>query len=467
MSFMLWTDKTAKEATGGEYKGEGWQASRVEIDSRRVLSSDLFVALKGENFDGHEFVQRAFAAGAVAALVSRIPSGVSGNFIVVSDTQKALEALAQYSRKRTQAKIIGLTGSVGKTSAKEMLKLALAPHGKVFASHGNFNNHIGVPLNLANLPESMDFAVYEMGMNHEGEIAALTKMVRPDIAIVTNVEAVHLEFFKSVEAIADAKAEIFQGLPTNGTAILNADNAQFARLKKSAPKNVIACGSGSNADVRLVDYQSNACGCSIKANVFGKEVSYVLGAIGKHWAITSLFALAIAHALGLDVKKSAEALAGFNEPEGRGKSIRIRVTNGEALLIDDSYNASPASMRAAFAKTDELWQASGRQGRKLAALGDMLELGKESEKLHQSLADDIQKCGFNLVFTVGKHMQALHHALPQAIRGGHAENAPVLLALLQKTLRADDLLLVKGSHGSKMYELAEVLQSMKEKAHAV
>jgi len=461
---ILWTDKTAKEAIGGELKGAGWQASRVEIDSRRVLLGDLFIALKGENFDGHEFVQKAFAAGAVAAIVNKIPSGASGNFIVVSDTQKALEALAHYSRKRTQAKNIGLTGSVGKTSAKEMLKLALAPHGKVFASHGNFNNHIGVPLNLANLPEGMDFAVFEMGMNHEGEIAALTQMVRPDIAIVTNVEAVHLEFFKSVEAIADAKAEIFQGLTANGTAILNADNAQFARLKKSVPKNIIACGSSSNADVRLMDYQSNACGCSIKANVFGKEVSYVLGAIGKHWAMTSLFTLAVAHALGLDAKKSAEALAGFNEPEGRGKSIRIRVADGEALLIDDSYNASPASMRAAFAKTAELWEASGRQGRKLAALGDMLELGKESKKLHQSLADQVQQCGFNLVFTAGKHMQTLHHSLPQALRGGHAENADGLLPLVQKTLRAGDLLLVKGSHGSKMYELAEALQSVKERA---
>jgi UDP-N-acetylmuramoyl-tripeptide--D-alanyl-D-alanine ligase len=459
----LWDDKTAKEATGGELQGARWQASRVEIDSRRVKAGDLFIALKGENFDGHQFVAKAFAAGAVAAVVNKIPSDAAGNFIVVPDTQKALEALAAFSRKRTRAKIIGLTGSVGKTSTKEMLRIALVPHGKVFASHGNFNNHIGAPLNLANLPLDTDFAVFELGMNHAGEIAALTKMVRPDIAIITNVEAVHLEFFASVEAIADAKAEIFAGLTKGGTAILNADNAQFARLKKSAPKNVIACG----VDVTLVKYKSNACGSSITANIFGKEVSYVLGAIGKHWAMTSLFALATVHALGLDIKKSADALAGFCEPEGRGKSIRFGVQDGEALLIDDAYNASPASMRAAFAKVAELWEAAGSEGRKIAALGDMLELGAQSEALHKGLAKELQQCGFDAVFTAGKHMHALHDALPAALRGGHVENAQALLPLLQKFLRANDIVLVKGSHGSKMYELAAALQNIKETAHAV
>lgn len=610
---MIWTDKTAKEATGGELKGTAWQAARVEIDSRRVRPGDLFIALKGENFDGHEFVGKAFAAGAVAAVVARPPleggqnflkeiqggyqklaerkydepvldhakklrqnsteaerilwgyikgkklerykfrrqqpmgpyiadfycaaaklvieldgsqhgeekniaydtertafmekagyrvlrfwnnevlqniadvgdkilealvtppdfskeksalpqgeggsggtialqamadtQGGDGNLLLVQDVQKGLEALAAYSRKRTKAKIIGLTGSVGKTSTKEMLRLALAPHGKVFASHGNFNNHIGAPLNLANLPLDADFAVFEMGMNHAGEISALTQMVRPEVAIITNVEAVHLEFFESVEGIADAKAEIFEGLVKGGTAILNAENAHFARLKKSAPQKMIACGM----DVKLLEYSSNACGSAVKASVFGKEFSYVLGAIGKHWATTSLFALATAHALGLDVKKSAEALAGFSEPEGRGRPIRIRVNGGEALLIDDSYNASPASMRAAFAKTVEYWNAAGKQGRKIAALGDMLELGAETETLHRSLANDLQE--FDAVFTAGKHMRALHEALPQPQRGGHVEKAQGLLPLLQKSLRANDVLLVKGSHGSKMYEL--------------
>jgi UDP-N-acetylmuramoyl-tripeptide--D-alanyl-D-alanine ligase len=454
----LWTDKAVKEATSGELKGAAWQAARVEIDSRRVKAGDLFVALKGENFDGHEFVEKAFAAGAVAALVSKIPAGMAGNVVVVNDTQKALEALGIFSRKRTRAKIIGLTGSVGKTSTKEMLKLALAPHGKVFASHGNFNNHIGVPLNLANLPLDVDFAVFEMGMNHVGEISHLSKMVQPDIAIITNVEAVHLEFFKSVEDIADAKAEIFEGLTKEGTAILNADNAQFTRLRRIAPKKMIACG----VEIKLVGYKSNACGSSIKANVFSKEISYVLGAIGKHWATTSLLTLATVHALGLDVKKSAEALAGFSEPEGRGKPIRVRVANGEVLLIDDSYNASPASMRAAFAKTMEIWEAAGKQGRPLVALGDMLELGTESDVLHRALAADLRK--FAAVFTAGQHMHALHEALPPALRGGHADNAQTLLPLVQKALRAGDVLLVKGSHGSKMYELAAAL-TVKEKAN--
>jgi UDP-N-acetylmuramoyl-tripeptide--D-alanyl-D-alanine ligase len=463
----LWTNTGAVEATGGEAKGGAWNAARVEIDSRRIKPGDLFVALKGDTFDGHEFVQKAFAAGAVAAMVNTIPAGAKGNFVVVPDTQKGLEALAAYNRACTKAKIIGLTGSVGKTSTKEMLKLALEPHGAVFASHGNFNNHIGVPLNLANLPPDADFAVFEMGMNHAGEISQLTKMVRPHIAIITGVDAVHLEFFKSVEAIADAKAEIFEGIEPHGIAILNADNAQFERLKKAAAKHnispIIACGAHRNAQCRLVEYHANACGSSIAAEIFDKEISYVLGSVGKHWAVTSLFALAVAHALRLDESASAQALAAFCEPEGRGQVLRLPMANGELLLIDDSYNASPVSMRAAFAKTAEIWEGAGKQGRKIAALGDMLELGQESEAMHAALAKDLQQCGFDLVFTAGNAMRALHRLYPN---GQHADTAKGLLPILAKTVRAGDVLLIKGSHGSKMYELVAALQ-VKEKAHAV
>jgi UDP-N-acetylmuramoyl-tripeptide--D-alanyl-D-alanine ligase len=455
---ILWTDKTAQEATEGAAQGT-WQALRVEIDSRRVQRGDLFVALKGETFDGHDFVRDAFAKGAVAALVERVPKDISGHFIIVPDVLKGLEHLARFSRRRSRAAIIGLTGSVGKTSTKEMLRLALAPHGKVFASHGNYNNHIGLPLNLANLPPDANFAVFEMGMNHAGEIAALTAIAKPNIAIVTGVDAVHLEFFASVDAIADAKAEIFEGVTPDGIAILNADNAQFSRLKKAATAHklsIVACGD--TAGCRVLEYRAVAAGASVKASIAGKNISYVLGAIGRHWAHTSVLALATVQALELDVEKSASALAAFNEPEGRGQVLHIHIPDGELLLIDDSYNASPVSMRAAFAKTVEVWRGAGGEGRKIAALGDMLELGHETEALHKGLAKDLEEQGFDAVFTAGQHMQALHDALPSTMQCVHAKNVQALKPLLLNTLQHADVVLIKGSHGSKMYELAAALK---------
>lgn len=472
----LWTDKEAQEATGGAAQGGVWQAARVEIDSRRVRPGDLFVALAGDRFDGHDFIKDAFAKGAVAALVSRASDDLKQPLIVVSDTLKGLQQLGGYARKRSRAKVVGITGSVGKTSTKEMIRLALSAHGEIFASHGNYNNHIGVPLNLANMPPDVPYAVFEMGMNHAGEIAALTRLVQPQVAVITGVDAVHLEFFSSVEAIADAKAEIFQGVPDGGTAVLPADSPYFVRLQKAALasqiQRVIACGQGMNVDCRLVRYSANACGASVQASIFGKEVSYVLGAIGRHWAQASLFALAVAYALGLDVEKSARALAGFSEPEGRGRIIRMAAVDGEALLVDDSYNASPTSMRAAFAKAAEVWENAGRQGRLLAALGDMLELGSESPALHAGLAGDLERAGFTKVFTAGKAMEALHQALPKKMQGAHAPNAKGLLPVLLQALRKDDVLLVKGSHGSHIYELAAALKDAampqaKEKSHAL
>lgn len=454
----LWTDKTAKEATHGETH-DTWQAARVEIDSRRIQRGDLFVALKGERFDGHVFINDVMAKDAAAVMIGHAPKDKVMPAVIVRDTLKGLQALGSYARKRSQGQVIGLTGSVGKTSTKEMLRLALGAHGDVFASHGNYNNHIGVPLNLANLPPDTPYAVFEMGMNHAQEISLLTRMVQPRIAIITNIEAVHLEFFKSVEDIADAKAEIFESKPE--IAILNADNAQFERLKKAAKgqgvKTIIACGESKAADCRLLDYHANACGSSVKASIGGKEITYALAAIGRHWAMTSLLALAAVHALKLDVAKSAAALAAFSEPEGRGKTTHVRIDSGEIMLIDDSYNASPASMRAAFAKTAEVWETAGSKGRKIAVLGDMLELGKEAQALHLRLAEDLKRHAFDAVFTAGRLTEQLQELLPASMRGGHAENAKALLPLVVKALRSGDIVLVKGSHGSKMYELAEAL----------
>jgi UDP-N-acetylmuramoyl-tripeptide--D-alanyl-D-alanine ligase len=463
----MWTDKTAAQATQGKTQGM-WQAMRVEIDSRRIKPGDLFIALKGENFDGHDFVKDAFAKGAAAAVVSRPLK--DSPLLIVPDTLKALEGLGKFARKRTKAKVVGITGSVGKTSAKEMLRLMLSAHGKVFATNGNYNNHIGTPLNLANLPMDCDFAVFEMGMNHAGEIAHLTCMVEPQVAAITNVEVVHLEFFDSIDGIARAKSEIFDGMIAGGTAILNADSPQLAVMKNEAVKrgikNIVTFGETENADCRLFGYGTTPTGCEVTASIHGKTIHYTLAAIGRHWALTSVMTLAITHALGLDDIKTAKALASFSELEGRGRISQI----GDATLIDDSYNASPSAMKAAFAKANEVWRAGGKKGRKLAALGDMLELGGESQKLHTALVPELQAQQFDVVFTAGAMMKHLHDALPSAMRAGHAAHAKDLTPLILKELRAGDILLVKGSHGSKMYEVAKTLlehNTVKEKKHAV
>lgn len=450
----LWDAKTSAQATSGQALGS-WQAARVEIDSRKIQAGDLFVALNGERFDGHEFVAQALEKGAVAAVVSKPVLGIDpAQLLTVPDTQKALEDLGIYNRKRSQAKIVGVTGSVGKTSSKEMLKLALAAHGKTYATAGNYNNHIGTPLNLANLPADAQFGVFEMGMNHAGEISHLTRMVCPQVAIITAVEAVHLEFFDSIEGIARAKAEIFQGVPPGGSAVLPADSPFLPLLKEEAVRSGINrfCMFGKAiADCRMVSYKPVASGCKVTSTIAGKKLSYTLNALGEQWALLSVVTLAACHMLGLDVEKTATAIASFSEPEGRGRISQL--PNG-AFLIDDSYNASPASMRSAFAKLSEV----KAQGRKFAVLGDMLELGPEARDMHEALLLSLEYKNIDQVFTAGSLMKYLHDALPSAMRGAHMAHAMELLPALKKTLRAGDVVLVKGSHGSHMHALAAALK---------
>ena len=459
---ILWNELSAADAVSGTGTAK-WQASRVVIDSRIVQPGDLFVAIKGDQFDGHDYVKAALDKGAVAAIVSRVPAGLEkAPLLMVADCMRALEDLGREGRTRCNARVVGVTGSVGKTSTKEMLRLALSAHGRTYATAGNYNNHIGTPLNLANLPQDTQFAVFEMGMNHAGEIAHLTRMVRPHIAAITNVEAVHMEFFASREAIADAKAEIFDSMPAGGVAVLNRDSAHYAHLLRKAGeygvKIVHTFGVHEKADFRLVNYKPQEGGCSIAATLQGKQMSYGLGAVGRHWALTSLLTLAVCHALGLDDVKTSEHLATFGELEGRGQIVPITVAGGKAYLIDDSYNASPAAMFAAFSKTQELWEGLGRKGRKLAALGNMLELGTEGPSLHASLAPDLQDKKFDRVFTAGDLMKQVHDGIPAGMRAGQVAQAAALMPLIEKELRAGDILLVKGSHGSKMYELAKLVK---------
>ncbi len=461
----LWTSEDAARATGGRSAG-GWQARRVSIDSRRIEPGDLFVALTGEHFDGHDFAAQALENGAAAAMVSRAPQGAdAGRLLVVPDTLDGLWSLARAARERTKARIAAVTGSVGKTSTKEMLKLGLSAHGRTFASFGNFNNHIGAPLNLANLSPDAKFGVFELGMNHAGEIAPLSRLVRPHAAAITNIEAVHLEFFSGLEGIADAKAEIFEGVEPDGAVLLNADNAQFARLKTKAEEKrlrILSFGR-KGADIRLISAQVEDGHTMIIVEVPQGRMQVALGAAGAHFAASALIALGMAEIFELEVKRSADALAEFAEPEGRGRIARLPWHEGELLVIDDSYNAGPASMKAAFDKTAAV--AAGR--RKVAALGDMRELGESAPKLHEELAASLKENGFDAVFCAGTLMKHLYDALPPQMRGGYAASAEELLTLLEEALRPGDLLLIKGSHGSLMYRLAaKFLKARKRNADA-
>lgn len=470
----MWEWKEAEEATGGRAQGN-WRAHRVSIDSRAVQPGDLFVAIRGERFDGHGFVAEALAKGAAAAMVTHVPDTIppSAPLLIVTDTLRGLEDLGRFARKRTRARIIGVTGSVGKTSTKEALTLALTACGLTFASRGNLNNHIGVPLNLANLPRHCDFAIFEMGMNHAGEISALTKMVRPDVAIITTVEAAHLEFFPSEEAIADAKAEIFDGLTKDGIAILNRDNRHGEYLAQKAKQkgvtNILFFGTNEQAHCRLLDYRSDELGSAVEAVIGDTRLTWRIGAVGRHWALTTLSVLAAVHALGADLAPAAAALANFREPEGRGRMHRINWGKGSLLLVDDSYNASPASMRSAFAKLADLRAHTRSVRRTVALLGDMLELGEESGRLHAELLTDLERYGIDRVCTAGPLMRHLHDVLPAPMKCLHATDAAALSAQLPVFLQEGDLVLVKGSHGSKMYEIARNLihqQNATEREHA-
>jgi UDP-N-acetylmuramoyl-tripeptide--D-alanyl-D-alanine ligase len=473
MTQALWTAQDAAKATGGKAQGE-WQAAAVSIDSRAVKPRDLFVALPGERFDGHHFVRDALAKGAAAAMVSRIPDGVPADapLLVVNDPQKGLEALGKAGRDRTRAKIVGVTGSVGKTSAKEALLIALSACGQTFASRGNFNNHIGTPLNLANMPPGHDFGIFEMGMNHAGELSSLTRMVRPQVAIITNVEPAHLEFFASVEAIADAKAEIFEGMDRQGTAIINLDNRHAERLRQAALKvgvgRIVTFGTAEEADCRVIECRPAEFGSEVEAVIHGTKIAYRLGAIGRHWGLMSVAVLAAAEAAGCDLPAAAAALANFREPEGRGRLARIPVSGGHATLIDDSYNASPSAMSAAFDKLRTVYEAGGGKGRKVAALGDMRELGPTSPALHRALLEPLLAASVHKVFTAGEQMAHLHDAMGGDMRGSHAPDAASLLPVLRANLLPGDIVLVKGSHGSKMYEVANaLLEGVKEKTDAL
>ncbi len=450
----LWTADELIIAAGGAMRGR-FEVSGIAFDTRQVVPGDLFIALHGEARDGHDFVAAALAKGAAGALIDRDVPGLdpAAPVLRVADTLAALGRLGAFARARTRAKIIAVTGSVGKTTTKQMLGRCLAAFGPVHAAQASFNNHLGVPLTLARIPPDAQFAVIEIGMNHRGEIEPLARMARPHVAMVTSIAAAHLGHMGNIEAIAEEKANIFAPLEADGVAVMPRDSPFLpilsARVRKAVRR--LTFGEGGLADLRLVEAESDATGCDVTAHYAGRVVRLRLQAPGRHMAMNALAALAACVGLDLDIDQAARALDGFQPVAGRGAQRRIATFDGAALLLDESYNASGASVRAAL----EVLRL--QPGRHVAALGDMLELGDEAESEHRALADIVAQSA-DLVFACGPMMRLMFADLPAHLRGAWEPDSQSLAPLLKAELRAGDALLVKGSLGSNMARLIALIE---------
>jgi UDP-N-acetylmuramoyl-tripeptide--D-alanyl-D-alanine ligase len=449
----LWTSPEIAAATNGTTSAD-FSVTGVAFDSREVGPGDLFVALKGETTDGHNFVPQAFAQRAAGVLVSE---PVEGPHIRVADTTSALDALGAASRARTSAKIIGVTGSVGKTSVKEALFAAFdrgAP-GAAHRSLKSYNNHVGVPLSLARMPRDTRYGVFEMGMNHEGELAALTRLVRPHVALVTTVALAHGAFFKDESAIADAKGEIFQGLAPGGTAIIPYDSQHRDRLITAArpyASEIVTFGRDAKADVYAREGIAGAGGTFVQARLRSCDLSFTVGPPGEHWIANALAVLAVVEAAGGDLAAAGLALADMAGLPGRGRRITIRLPDGDALLIDESYNANPASMRATLKM---LGQEPG--GRKLAILGSMRELGPEEARHHADLAAPIAEAGVALALLVGPEMKSLAEALEGRVDLVHVPDAAAAKAEARRLIAPGDIILIKGSNSIGLAGVVDAL----------
>jgi UDP-N-acetylmuramoyl-tripeptide--D-alanyl-D-alanine ligase len=463
MTAPLWTLDAFLTATGGRAVNVAPDAiTGISIDTRSIGPGEAFFAIQGEARDGHGFVDAAFAAGAAFAVVradrlADLPA--QGRYVAVEDPFRALEDLGRAARARSNARIVGVTGSVGKTSTKEALRHLFAAQGKTHAAVASFNNHLGVPLTLARMPADCAYAVFEIGMNHAGEITPLTRMVRPHVAIVTTVAPVHLEFFPNVDGIAHAKAEIFEGLEPGGAAIINGDIDQTGILIAAArarDARIIVFGEKDGADSHVQACALQPDSSTVQASILGTPVTYKLGAPGRHLVVNSLAVLSAAVLAGADLARAALSLADLGAPKGRGERVNLALTRGVATLIDESYNANPASMRAALAL---LHQAQvGLRGRRIAVLGDMLELGPDGPTLHADLVTPIREAQVDRVYCAGPLMRNLWQVLPVDIRALHADAARDLEATLLADVQPGDAIMVKGSLGSRTGQLVEALK---------
>ena len=456
----LWSSDEAAAATGGRATAD-WQAEGVSIDTRTIAKGDLFVALKDVR-DGHEFVAAALEKGAAAALVSHVPENVpeGAPLLIVKDVLRALEALGRAARARTDARVIAVTGSVGKTSTKEMLRTALAGQGHIHAAEKSYNNHWGVPLTLARMPTETDIAVVEIGMSHPGEIAPLARLASPHVALITTVAPAHLEAFDSIEAIAREKASIFEGLRAGGVAIVNGDLAVSDLI---APAGAIRFGRTDECEWHLIDAELLADATICRARHDGEALLFKLAAPGRHFAMNGLAALATIHAAGGDLGRAIPALGHWTPPSGRGKRLFIGVDAvDEAIgidLIDDAYNANPASVAAAL---DVLSTARppGATGFRVAILGDMKELGPTGPELHAELARDPALQHIDKVHCLGPLMKHLHAALPDEKRGLWAETAEKLALMPSRLVHAGDVVMVKGSLSMNMARIVDAIANL-------
>lgn len=451
---MLWSSAEIAEATGGTASAD-FLVSEVAFDSREVGPGALFLALKGETTDGHRFVDQAFAQGAAGAVVS---AAVDHPHVLVADTTAALDALGRAARARMAGKVIGVTGSAGKTGTKEALFAALdrAEPGYAHRSVKSYNNHTGVPLSLARMPRNARFGVFEMGMNHAGELAQLTRLVRPHVAIVTTIAPAHMGFFDSEAAIADAKGEIFQGLEPGGTAIVPFDSPHRDRLLAAARPHaarLVTFGLGEGADVRAIERMATKTGGTfVTARLPGqRELSFTLSQPGEHWVSNAMAILAAVDAVGGDLELAGLALAEFGGLAGRGARLTVPVGGGEALVIDESYNANPASMRATLAVLGQ------EKRRKLAVLGEMRELGVHANAFHAELAGPLAAAGVDYAILVGEAMASLANALEGHVDFVHVPDAATARDRLDAVLAPGDAVLIKGSNGVGLGKLVAAL----------
>jgi len=465
MTQPLWTAQEILKATGGACGRNEWVVNGVAIDSRAVKAGDLFIAIVGPNNDGHDYVRQALEMGAVAAIVAHPVEGVTGPLVIVEDTQTAMENLGQAARARTNAKIIAVTGSVGKTGTKEALAHILSDQGETHWAVGSFNNHWGVPLSLARMRADTEYGIFELGMNHAGELTPLSKMVQPHVAIITTIAAAHMEFFDSLDDIARAKAEIFQGLLPHGVALINGDIPEtdllISEAKRLNVQNIRLFGSSDGADIHLEDVTIKSQFSDVSATLEGHKLDFHLPVPGRHWVQNMLSVLGAVHYVGADVEQAVFSLQSIKAPSGRGVQLKLKSKDGgDYRLIDESYNASPIAMQAAFKVLGKL--DVHEQGRRIAILGDMRELGDQANEIHRSLLNDLLENHVDMVYASGPHMKHLFEALPRNMQAGYATSSDGLVTVVLSAVRRGDVVLIKGSLGSKMKVILDALMAQSD-----
>lgn len=467
-SLSLWTSQEVAAALDIPEGSFPWEATGISIDSRTLKCGDLYIAIRGDIHDGHEFVADAFAKGAVAAIVDH-PIGNHSQFtqIIVEDTLKALSKLGAFARQRTKATVVAVTGSVGKTGTKELLRHVLEGYGATFASPASYNNHWGLPFSLASMPRDAVYGVFELGMNHRGEIAPLASLACPHIAVITAIAEAHIGLMVSRQDIAEEKSDIFKGSPAPGLAIINQDAPEFELMRSHAIKcgvsKIIGFGRTEKAAIRLIDYRTDAMGQKgiVTVSLNGQKVVYTLPQPGEHVALNSFIALALGEVLGLDQGQLIARLETLPAVKGRGKQHRIPVTDGEILLIDDAYNANLTSMQAGLAVLAAI--PVSPKGRRVAVLGEMLELGNQAEAHHQQLMVEVLARPIHSVFAVGGPVMeaAFKRDVPADRAGGYAPSADALIPLVLNALRPGDIVFVKGSKGSQVSKVVDNLLGQK------